>query len=78
MNDVLARLVAAVLRSSLCEEMDLVKSQLTLYARVFEEPEEYPEDYELILAEDLKMKNFSEEERRKLASFLRKIAEELP
>ena len=77
MNDVLARLVAAVLRSSLCEEMDLVKSQLTLYARVFEEPEEYPEDYELILEEDLKV-DLSEEERRKLASFLRKIAEELP
>ena len=76
-SDVLARLVGCVLRSALCEELDLAKSTLELYARVFEEPQEYIDDYELILKEDLKV-DLSEEERRKLASFLRKIAEELP
>jgi len=75
-SDVLARLVGCVLRSALCEELDLAKSTLELYARVFEEPQEYIDDYELIL-EDLKMREFGEEEREAIASFLRKIMEEL-
>ena len=76
-SDVLARLVGCVLRSALCEELDLAKSTLELYVRVFEEPQEYIDDYELIL-EDLKMRDFGEEEREAIASFLRKIMEELP
>ena len=72
------RLIAAVIKSSLAEEMDLIKSQLLQFSYVFESPEEYPDDYELILQEDLKISDLSEEERRTIVSFLRKIAEELP
>ena len=73
----LAKVVAAILRSSLAEELELAKSQFELYTRVFENPEEYPEDYELIVKEDLNKEYLSEKERKIIIAFLRQVTEEL-